>query len=173
MNILKKQGVAWVITIVMIVIAIGIGSAKAEPGHSTSQPISPDSQEQFYYVFDDAGVLSPDEEQDLGRLNEELDASCGAVVACVTTNYSRDDLYSFALNYADSVGLGAYDFIVVLDISGDNYWLVQGAGLVEDFTDEDCYNYAWDYMETHFARGDYGSALIELTKALSAWYQTY
>lgn len=176
MNILKKQGVAWVITIVMIVIAIGIGSAKAPATNLTPEPTyspAPGVQEQFYYVFDHANVLSPDEEQDLGRLNEELMADCGAVVACVTTNYGRDDLYDFALSYADDIGLGAYDFIVVLDISGQNYWLVQGAGLVDDFTDEDCGSYAWDYMETHFARGDYGSALLELTKALSAWYQGY
>ncbi len=170
MNILKKQGVAWVITAVMIVIAITIGRGKADPGQNTPRPDISAPLENFFYVFDDAGVLSADEEQDLGRLNEDLYAEYGTVVACVTTNYGREDLFDYALNYAEGIGLGQYDFIVVLDISGDNYWLVQGDGLLGLIGDDECGEYARTYMEDHFARGDYGSALIELTKALSQWY---
>lgn len=176
MNILKKQGVAWVITIVMILLAIGIGSAKAEPNHITPEPSYPAApvypNQSNFYVYDDANVLSSSEEEDLNKLNEELYSHTGAVVACVTTNYGRSDLYDFALDYAEDIGLSGYDFIVVLDISGENYWLVQGAELVDVFSDDDCGDYAWDYMEDHFARGDYGTALIELAKALYDWYQT-
>lgn len=174
MNILKKQGVAWVITIVMIVAAIGIGTGKANTTPLTPEPsqtYAPIVDDASQYVYDDAGVLSSSEEKDLSRLIGEMCASTGSVAACVTTNYGRDDLYDFALDYADRIGLGAYDFIVVLDISGENYWLVQGAGLINEFTDEDCGNYAWDYMEDHFARGDYGTALTELVKALYDWCQ--
>jgi len=62
---------------------------------------------------------------------------------------------------------------VVLDIKGDNYWLVQGAGLQNLFTDDDCGDYAWNYMETDFARGDYGEALLSLVDALSDWYEDH
>ena len=62
------------------------------------------------------------------------------------------------------------DFIVVLDISGDNYWLVQGAGLVTMFTDQNCSDYAYDYLEADFADGDYGDAALRLTRALADWY---
>lgn len=178
MNILKKQGVAWVITIVMILAAIGIGQAKSTtisttplPGPSSTVPIQVPSHGVGSYVYDDANVLSAEDEATLSQLNQEMYAKFGTVVACVTTNYGRDDLYSFALDYADSIGLYGTDFIVVLDISGDNYWLIQGADLVDMFTDDDCGDYAWSYMESHFARGDYGSALIELSKALYDWYQ--
>lgn len=176
MKFLKKQGVAWVITIVMILIAIAIGSNGGDRNHIIDAPIGEVSttyptQEQFCYVFDDAGVLSSDEETKLNDLNRELYDSQGVVVACVTTNYGRSDLYDFALDYADDMGLGAYDFIVVLDISGDNYWLVQGFGLMDSFSDDDCGEYAWNYMEDHFARGEYGDALISLVEALSDWYQ--
>ena len=174
MNILKKQGVAWVITIVMIVAAIGIGAGKANTSAVTPEPsqtYAPIVNDASQYVYDDAGVLSSSEEKELSRLVGEMYASTGSVVACVTTNYGWDDLYDFALDYADSIGLGAYDFIVVLDISGENYWLVQGIGLVDYFTDDDCGDYAWNYMEDHFARGDYGSALTELVKALYDWCQ--
>ena len=176
MNILKKQGVAWVITVVMILLAISIGSAREpvtpEPPPA-SIPTAPGSSDQPFYVYDDANVLSADEEVKLSQLNGEMYAKFGTVVACVTTNYGRDDLYNFAYDYAGNIGLDAYDFIVVLDISGENYWLIQGIGLVDDFTDDDCGDYAWDYMEDHFARGDYGDALVDLSYALYDWYQSY
>ena len=182
MNILKKQGVAWVITIVMIVIAIGIGSAKAPTTPSIHDPIqtaAPDvpippnseSASSTLHVWDDADVLSDSEEVALSQINAKLSKEFGACIACVTTNYGRADLYDFALDYAERLNLSGIDFIVVLDISGENYWLVQGAELVDIFTDEDCGDYAWEYMEDHFARGNYGDALIELTKALYDWYQ--
>lgn len=175
MNFLKKQGVAWVITVVMIIMAIGIGTAKKSPGAVTPEPpsqtIPPASD--FFYVCDDANVLSKDEERKLSAINERLYADMGVVVACVTANYGKADLYDYALDYADRLGLQEYDFIVVLDIKGDNYWLVQGAGLQNLFTDEDCGDYAWNYMESGFARGDYGEALLSLVDALSDWYEDH
>ena len=74
------------------------------------------------------------------------------------------------MDYAETIGLGSYDFIVVLDIAGENYWLTQGSGLVELFSDDDCQAYAWNYMEDAFARGDYDSALLDLTQQLANWY---
>ena len=68
---------------------------------------------------------------------------------------------------------GGYDMIVALDISGDNYWLVQGDDIRRDFTDNDCSNYAYDYMEDYFVRGMYDDAVLELTAALEDWYGGY
>ena len=177
MNILKKQGVAWVITIVMIVAAIGIGRAKAPAAQYpvTQEPVvvQPDSADQVdsFYVYDEAGVLSQRTEEKLTQRNLGLYQDLDVLIAVVTTNYGRDDLYNYALDYGDSVGLGSMDFIVVLDISGENYWLVQGAGLVDRFTDDDCGDYAWDYMESYFAAGDYDGAVLTLTEALENWYR--
>lgn len=162
MNILKKQGVAWVLTIVMIAAAVGIGQAKARPGGLDAGSAA--------YVYDDAGVLSASAEKKLTRRGEQLWDDLGVVIAVVTCNYGYSDLYSYAMDYAGSIGLGGYDFIVVLDISGDNYWLVQGADLTEWFTDDDCGDYAWNYMEAYFARGDYDNAVLSLTEALENWY---
>ncbi len=175
MNIFKKQGVAWVITIVMIVAAIGIGRAKAPdanggfPGHD--QDHGPGTE--TFFVYDDANVLSAGVEKKLSDRNRDLYSSMDVVVACVTTNYGRDDLYDYALDYAADIGLDVYDFIVVLDISGDNYWLIQGSGLVDQFTDKDCDAYAYDCMEQDFVKGKYGDALLELTDALADWYDDH
>lgn len=109
----------------------------------------------------------------LDQRNQRLDERYGVVIGVVTFNYGRDDLGSFALKCAENMGLGGCDMIVVLDISGDNYWLLQGNDLRRDFTDQDCSDYACDYMEDYFVRGMYDDAVLDLTEALEAWYGTY
>lgn len=173
MKALKKQGVAWVIAALMIVAAIGIGKAKAPPAVDVPGSVGPGSspvEVESFYVYDDAGVLSAKTEEKITCINLELYKKLDVLIAVVTTNYGREDLYDFALNYAGNIGLGGNDFIVVLDISGENYWLVQGSDLMYRFTDEDCGDYAWNYMESDFARGDYDGAVLALTEALETWY---
>lgn len=176
MNILKKQGAAWTITIVMVLLAIFIGIGKGATTPVTPLPPQstvPPAQNDYFYVYDDANVLSAGDKKALSERNRALADEMEVVIACVTTNYGKSDLYDFALDYAARIELMEYDFIVVLDISGDNYWLVQGAGLQNLFTDDDCGDYTRKYMEDDFARGDYGDALLSLTKALSAWYEDH
>ena len=178
MAVLKKQGVAWAITAVMIVAAIAIGLYRGgiltgsfpsppKPPHTPSAPNFPGNSTITMYIQDDADVLSSTAENELADRNARLTDRYGVAIAVVTCNYNRDDLGSYALNCADRINLGSKDFMVVLDISGDDYLLV---GLEGYFTDEDCDRYAWDYMEEPFAAGDYNSAVLSLTQALEDWY---
>ena len=173
MSFLKKQGTAWVLTLVMVVAAICIGRGRAADT-PTPGPVPVPSASQIagtaYYVYDDAGVLTDNEIRTLSQRNHTLMDDMKVVVACVTANYGKSDLYDYAMDYAAGLELQQYDFIVVLDISGDNYWLIQGSGLTDVFTDDDCAGYAADYLERDFAAGRYGDALLSLTKALSDWY---
>jgi uncharacterized membrane protein YgcG len=193
MGALKKQSVAWVVALVMIVAAIAVGQARkpsgaatgsapaptvsASPGGAPAAPASPAVTQAVpdtsSYICDEAGVLSDSTEKTLAQRNQKLLSQSNAVIAVVTTNYGKSDLGSYAIQYADNIGLGENDFIVVLDISGDNYWLVQGSGLVDRFTDDDCSTYAYSYMEQDFARGDYDSAVLSLTQALAQWYDAH
>ena len=180
-SVFKKQGVAWGLTALMIVAAIGIGYAKAPindpvPDVPQSSPpiesIAPGEAPQPY-VRDDAGVLSYNTLTLLTLRNQRLYENYGVVIGVVTCNYGRDDLYNYALRRAEEMDLRDSDFIVALDISGDNYWLVQGADLIDDFTDEDCSDYAWNYMEDAFAAGDYDRAVLDITEMLELWYGIY
>lgn len=179
-NIFRKQPVAWVITALMILCAIGIGRAKApvnnvsapEPDYAVPATVPPDMTP-VSYVRDDAGVLSSRTEQALSDRNTRLLDKYNVLVGVVTCNYGGDDLGGYAIQRAEEMGLGGCDFIVALDISGENYWLVQGSELVRDFTDDDCSDYACDYMEDYFARGMYDDAVLALTEALEAWYGNY
>lgn len=174
-NIFKLPAVAWMLTGVMVVIAIGIGIEKAsatptpEPApRPTNAPAATAS-----FVWDNAQVLSNRTERELNERNDRLWDNYGVGIGVVTCNYGRGDLGEYAMQCAEDMGLGGYDMIVALDISGENYWLVQGDDIRRDFTDDDCSDYAYDYMEDYFARGMYEDAVLDLTEALEDWYAGY
>lgn len=165
-NVLKKQGVAWVITIAMILSAICIGcSRQREPASAPDTSAS--------CVWDDANVLSDRTVRALDQRNDRLWDNYGATIGVVTCNYGYDDLDEYGRDCAVEMGLGDYDMIVVLDISGENYWLLRGTGLERALTDRECTDYAYGYMEDYFARGMYDDAVLDLTEALEAWYGVY
>ena len=173
-NVFKKQAVAWLTTIVMVVVAIGIGYAKApinNPAPEPDLPSAPAATASF--VWDNAQVLSNRTERELDERNGRLWDNYGVSIGVVTCNYGRGDLGEYAMQCAEDMGLGGYDMIVALDISGENYWLVQGDDIRRDFTDNDCSDYAYDYMEDYFARGMYDDAVLDLTEALEDWYAGY
>ena len=177
-GVFKKQGVAWGLTVVMVFAAIGIGYAKA-PMAGTREPApAPDYGDSYHweggqFLLDNADVLSDRTLRELDQRNERLWNNYNVTIGVVTCNYGKDDLDQYAMKRAEEMGLGGYDMIVALDISGDNYWLIQGNDLRRDFTDSDCSDYAYEYMEYDFARGMYGDALLDLTEALEIWYGNY
>ena len=166
MDLLKKQGVAWVITIAMILAAICIGCSKQQGPGPAPDPSDP-------FVWDNARVLSDKTVRTLDQRNQRLWDNYSVTIGVVTCDYDKDDLGGYAMQCAEDMGLGGYDMIVVLDIKGDNYWLFQGADIRRDFTDNDCSDYAYDYMEEWFAAGDYDFAVCQLTEMLELWYGTY
>lgn len=169
MRLFQRTGAAVLLTAMMILLAVGIGVAR-RPGRGGHVAASPDSP---WFVSDQAEVLTSSGIQQLERNNRALDSSMGVVIGFVTCNYGKADLGSYAMEQAEAMGLGANDFIVVLDISGENYWLIQGSGLTDVFTDDDCAAYAYEYMEHPFAQGDYTRALLSLSDALTQWYQSH
>lgn len=181
-GVFKKQGVAWGLTVLMVFAAIGIGYAKApvkpsangpEPPQTKAPAAYPSDSPSDSFVWDNANALSSRTEQELDQRNERLWNNYNVTIGVVTCNYGKDDLDQYAMKRAEEMGLGGYDMIVALDISGDNYWLIQGNDLRRDFTDSDCSDYAYDCMEKHFAAGDYDNAVLKLTKALEDWYGNY
>ena len=166
-SVLKKQGVAWGLTALMIVAAIGIGNIKALASSRT-----PEAAPQPY-VRDDAGVLSYNTLTQLTQRNQRLYDRYGVVIGVLTCKYGRNDLYDYAIDRAEEMGLDIYDFVVVLDIKGREYGIIQGIELVSVFTGDDCDRYAWDYMADAFAEGDYDRAVRDITEMLELWYGIY
>lgn len=171
-GIFKKQGVAWALTLLMALAAVGIGYGKANAlREPVPEPERPGALASF--VRDEADVISSQARDVLDSRNRRIYEDCGAAVGVVTGNFDGDDLSIVAMKYAEELGLDGNCMIVVLDISGDSYWLSQGQNLRKAFTDEDCSDYAYGYMERDFARGNYGDAVLTLTEALEIWYGEY
>ena len=176
-NIFKTQAGAWLATIIMVTAAIGIGYAKTpvKPPANQPEPLqtkAPAAYPSASFVWDNADALSDRTERELDQRNERLWNAYNVSIGVVTCDNERD-LGDYALECAEKMDLGGYDFLVALDISGQNYWLVQGADMIRDFTDQMCSDYAYDYMEDYFARGMYDDAVLDLTEALEAWYGDY
>lgn len=178
-NLFKRQSVAWVLTAMMVVAAIGIGYAKAPIHNPAPEPnlpaptIAPGAPAESFHVWDNANVLSAQTERELSQRNTRLWNSYSVSIGVVTCNYGRDDLYEYTVKKFEEMGLGDYDMLVVLDIRGDNYWLYTGDGVAWDFSDEDSSDYLYDYLEGYFARGAYGDGVLRLTEMLEAWYGAY
>ncbi|MGN0968026.1 MAG: TPM domain-containing protein, partial [Oscillospiraceae bacterium] len=97
----------------------------------------------------------------------------GAVVAVATVPDAKGwDLGDFCLDLGDKWGLSGQDMILVLDIGGDNYWLVQGYDLVDSFSDDMAGQYARQFLENDFAANNYGAGVVKLFDALCAWYDS-
>lgn len=172
-NVFKKQGVAWVLTIVMVCVSIGIGYAKAPmAGTPEPRPETPNAPAAGQsYVWDDANALSSRTERELDERNERLWNTYRVTIGVVTCDNERD-LGEYAMGCAEKMGLGGYDMIVALDIAGENYWFLLGGDVDRDFP-YDPSEYACDYMERPFAKGDYDNAVLSLTDALERWYGDY
>ena len=159
----------------MVCAAIGIGYARSPmagtPGPRPDVPNAPGGASSF--VWDEADVLSAETVRELDRRNQRLWERYSVSIGVVTTGSAQRDLYQYAMKASEEMGLGGYDMIVVMDIGGDNYWLLQGNDISRDLTNEDCTDYAYEYLEYDFARGMYGDAALELTQALERWYETY
>ena len=169
-NIFKIPAVAWMITGVLVVVAIGIGIERTEgspipepaPRPSSAPPASGS------FVWDDANALSDRTVRELDQRNDRLWDRHNITVAVVTCDNQRE-LGEYAYRQAEKMGLGGYDMVVALDIRGDNYWLLLGSDVSRDFP-YDPSEYAYEYMENTFVRRDYDDAVLELTKALEDWY---
>ena len=163
MALLKKPAVAAVVMVAVIAAMSLLGLSKAPtplPEVRTGQ-----------WVYDGADVFDTQTETYLTQGNAQLIADHGTKVAVATMEQVKGwDLWEFCLSLGEAWGLGGSDFILVLDIGGDNYWLVQGSDLTDAFPDSYASQYAYQYLENEFAAKNYGAGVIQLFDALRAWY---
>ncbi len=165
MNFFKKRGVAVALTAIIIVLMTLVGILKA--------PVDLPEVEIGTWVYDGADVLSLEQEDYLVQGNAALLSDHGAVIAVATVPSAKGwDLLDFAVELADRWELKGSDFILVLDIDGDNYWLVQGYDLLNSFPDSLAGQYLRQFLENDFAAGDYGEGAINLFDSLRYWYDS-
>jgi len=162
MKFFRNRAVAIFLAILMIAAAVFIGIEK-KPSELPQVALGT-------WIVDNAQVLSDETENQLAEIDRGLISDYGVKIAVVTVSDTKgwSSLGDYTVALAQQWGLGSDDMILVLDIGGDNYWLQQGEGLTENFSDD-----AYRYLENDFAVKDYGAAVTSLFEAGEDWYASY
>ena len=177
MKMLKKQGVAIVLTIVMIVLAIGIGRARMD---TVPKPVQPSGQGGLdttlstgpyeKWLWDEAGVLSDETEKQICLYNANWDKRYSSLVAVAAVSSVDGDLGDYTYKLGDEIGLGPRDALLVMDISGQDCWLATGKEFAEMMPDSQVEQFMSAYLEKDFFDGKYGSGVLNLFNALNGRY---
>ncbi len=129
-------------------------------------------------VLDVAGVLEGETVERVLKENETLRAATGASITVVTVDVlGGKEVSAYANSLYETWGLGDTEgqngLLVLLAVEDKTYWLIQGAGLRDDLTDDALRDYAWNYLERDFSEGNYDAGTRKLCDALFAWYKDY
>lgn len=132
MKFLQKTWVAWLLTAVMIVAAIGIGQVRGgrrepEPLPSGSTALDESLSTAGYdkWIWDDADILSASTEKQINLYNANWDYRYNSVVAIVTTD-STSDLEEFAWDQGIDLGLGEGDAILAISARDEDWFVAPG-----------------------------------------------
>lgn len=132
MKFLQKTWVAWLLTAVMIVAAIGIGQVRGgrrepEPLPSGSTALDKSLSTAGYdkWIWDDANILSASTEKQINLYNANWDYRYNSVVAIVTTD-STSDLEEFAWDQGIDLGLGEGDAILAISARDEDWFVAPG-----------------------------------------------
>ncbi len=126
------------------------------------------------YVLDVAGVRGSETVERILKENETLRAATGASVTVVTVDVlGGKEVSEYANRLYEDWGLGENGILVLLAVEDKTYWLIQGAGLRDDLTDDALRDYAWNYLERDFSQGSYDAGVRKLCDALFTGYKDY
>ncbi len=137
------------------------------PCAAGAQVISP---EESFYVADRAGVLDVETEGLIVLNDAVLEEQCGAQIVFValdTVGSAKIESYAYSLFRQWGIGGAANNGVLVLmDIGGDDYWLMVGTGLQDYLTAGELDELALRYLEPYFAKQDYDGGARALFTAL-------
>ena len=174
MKFFKKQGVAWVITIVMIVAAIVIGLARggttpapANPSAGLDTSLSTGAYEKW--VGDFAGVLSNSEIEQICLYNANWDYRYGSIIVVEIledipsqglVDYTYDQAYEFELGSADG-------YLAIVPDEMEAYLAV---GQDYPLSDSQITAYMNQYLHDSVKSGKVGQGVLALFSELNDYY---
>ena len=174
MKFFQKTWVAWLLTAVMIVAAIGIGLTKTAqrapepaPSASTGLDTGLSTQKVQKFLWDGADLLSAAAEGQLNLYNANWDYRYNSVVALVTTPDPVSDLDFFAQNQGLDMGLGEGDAILAISSHDWSYTLFYGSDFSTILT-----NRVISDLDGILARQIDESSLLSFYAALNEVYQS-
>lgn len=147
-----------------VILLISLVSCGSRSGEYSSR--IPDPSDVFY-VLDTAGVISSETRNHIASRNDALFAMTGAqvVVACVPSTEGMD-ISDYALQMFNKWGIGSAEknngVLILLSISDDNYWVLQGKGLEELLPSGTLKQMVNADLEPHFAAKEYDAGALAL-----------
>ncbi|WP_223110260.1 TPM domain-containing protein [Paenibacillus sinensis] len=119
------------------------------------------------YVSDNAGVLSAQTKAYINELSNKYRLSTGSGVYVVTVKNSGGQLQDYTYKKFNSVGAGPKDVMLVMDIEGDDYHVLQGSSIDGVLTNEAIGSILDSGLEPSFAAKNYNKGA---TQTLQAFY---
>ena len=137
------------------------------------------SPSRYFYVYDEANVLSLTTEDHIITVNDSLSVQCGSqiVVACVNTT-GNSDIADYAFKLFNKWEIGDKEkkngVLVLLAIDDGDYYALQGKGL-ENLLSSGTLKLLLDqYLEPSFSKGAYDEGVLsifdELVRFISQIY---
>ncbi|MEK5028616.1 TPM domain-containing protein [Paenibacillus sp. FSL M7-1046] len=119
------------------------------------------------YVSDNAGVLKKVSKLYLNQSSNRFKTTTGSGIYVVTVKNSADkNLQEYTYSKFASIGAGSKDVMLVLDIGGDNYHILQGKDIDGMLTNEAMQDILDKVLEPEFARKNYASGAVATVNAL-------
>jgi len=178
MKFLQKTWVAWTLTAVMIVAAVGIGLSKPAPSPAPETPATPsassatldtslDVSDYTKWVGDGAGVLSAGEIRQISLYNANWDQRYGSIIVVETLAAAPDQsLADYARSMGTDFNLGSADGYLVLVPSAQDAYLAVG----DDFPPVDISSYLTRYLQGNMQQNQVGTGVLSLFSALNDYY---
>ena len=177
MKLLQKRSVAILLTIVMIAAGIGLGQWRADQAPKppatgeTALDTSLSTTAYETWIWDEAGVLSSNEEKQICLYNANWDKRYTSLLAVAAVKSVDGDLADYAYELGNEIGLGQGDALLVLNIGGQSAYLATGDDFAEQLlSDTEVTTYMNLYLYEDFMAGSYGKGVLTFMEALNERY---
>ena len=161
---LKKYGLAVGVALALVIIAIVIGGKQASSASS------------YYdqFVQDDAGILSAETERMVAEYNEKLDANFGSIVGLITVSSANGaDLEDLSYDLGGDLGLGEWDFLLLIDAGSKDYWFAPGSDDLAEWINNELTVVINTTVYDSLQNGKIDSGVEKLYPKLLNWYEKY
>ena len=118
------------------------------------------------WVEDYANVLTPSTEQYIQQYSQQLADEHSACIVVVTVDFVQGSIDDYALSIFNQWKIGDKSLnngvLLLLSVGDEDYYMMIGRGLEDDFPIYDIQNLLDDYLEPDFAVGDYDSGVMSV-----------
>ena len=162
MDFFKKYGVAILVTVLLIALAVVIG------GQGAGQAANRDYYERW--VIDDAQLLSAEKKQSIGAVNEVLDRKYGSVTGVITVkSLYGEDISKAVYSMGEASGFGQNDLVLLISVE-DRQWYLGYGDQIAQYTDQSLRLLYIDCLTDGLYDGKAEEELGKLYEKLPDWY---